>query len=193
MILFLSLILSILIALLRGGTFRALANVSFAYGWIAILAFAIQLAEIYAPLPKTEGFWGRRTLLLIGSYGVLLVVVGLNRRLPGLPFIGAGLALNLTVMLVNGGYMPIAAEALQRAGLAHLALGSEAGSRLLATKDILLPRADTALWFLSDIWVLPPPVGTVFSTGDIFLAIGAFIFFQRTMRPSQRVVVSPDE
>lgn len=186
MILLLSLIISILVALLRRGSFRALAGVSLVHGWIAILAFALQLIEIYAPLPKTEGFWGQRTLLLIGSYGALLVVVGLNYRLPGLPWIGAGLALNLIVMLANGGYMPITPEALQRAGLAHLALGNEAGARLLATKDILLARSDTALWFLSDIWVLPPPVGTAFSTGDIFLAIGAFSFFQRAMRPSPR-------
>lgn len=193
MILYAALILSIAIALLRGGSLKALAQVSFAHGWVAILAFALQLIEIYAPLPKTEGLLGRRTLLLLGSYGALILVVGLNYRLVGLPIIGAGLALNLLVMVVNGGYMPITLEALERAGLSHLALGSEAGSRLLATKDILLARQDTVLWFLSDIWVLPPPIGTVLSIGDILLAVGAFMFFQRMMVPASTGLTTSGE
>jgi len=91
--------------------------------------------------------------------------------------------MNLLVVLANGGFMPVTLEALRRAGLVHLALGLEPGSRLVATKDILLPRQDTRLWILSDIFVIPPPLpfNTIFSLGDFFLALGAFTFFQCAM------------
>jgi len=74
-------------------------------------------------------------------------------------------------------------QALQRAGMANLALGSAPGSRVMATKDIVLPRANTVLWALSDVFVIPPPgpVRTIFSVGDLCLVAGVFILFQRVM------------
>lgn len=185
MILLLALLFSIAISLVRGGRFHHLAQVSFRLGWLAMAAFALQWSIIYAPLPRTEGPFGPRTLLLIASYLLVVVVVMVNRRVAGLPLIGIGLGLNLLVMLANGGFMPVTMEAVERAGLTHLALGTEPGARLSATKDIILPAAATRLWLLSDIFVVPPPLPfrTVFSLGDVFLAAGVFILFQRAMRP----------
>jgi hypothetical protein len=178
-----ALVLSVIVALVRGGKFSRLGGVSFRYGWLALIAFALQIVVIYFPLSMTEGFFGRHTLLLLSSYVLLIVVVGLNRSIPGLPLVGLGLVMNLLVVLANGGFMPVTLEALRRAGLVHLALGLEPGSRLVATKDILLPRQDTRLWILSDIFVIPPPLpfNTIFSLGDFFLALGAFTFFQCAM------------
>lgn len=185
MILLLALIVSILVSLVRGGRFRWLAQVSFRLGWLAILAFALQWSIIYAPLPRTEGLLGPRTLQLMATYVLVAVVVIVNRRVPGLPLIGIGLGLNLLVMLANGGFMPVTMEAVERAGLTHLALGAEPGARLMATKDIILPIEATRLWVLSDIFVIPAalPFSTVFSPGDIFLAAGVFVLFQCAMRP----------
>jgi len=185
MILFVALLLSIAIALVRGGRFSCLAQTPLRYGWVAIAAFAMQWSIIYSPLPRTEGLLGARTLLLIASYLLVVVVVVANRRLPGLSLIGVGLGLNLLVMLANGGFMPVTLEAVERAGLAHLALGTEPGARLSATKDIILPAKDTRLWLLSDIFVLPPPLPfrTVFCLGDLLLSAGVFVLFQRAMRP----------
>ena len=185
MILLLAVVAAVFIALLRGGRFEHLLRVPLRRGWLALVAFALQIVEIYFPLPQSQGFVSWRTFLLLFSYLLLILVVAVNRRLPGLLWIGLGLSLNLAVMLVNGGYMPITPEAVARAGLGHLTLGENPGARLLATKDILLPREATRLWFLSDILVLAPPspLRTVFSVGDVCLALGAFIFFQRTMRP----------
>jgi len=181
MVLLAALILSIAIALARGGRFGRFGDISFRYGWLAILAFGLQALIIYFPLPSSQGFWAPRTVLLMGSYGLLIAVVVINRRLPGLPIIGLGLALNLAVMVANGGFMPVAPEALRRAGLSGLALSSDSGARLKATKDILLGREATSLWILSDVLAVPPPLGTVFSPGDVLLAVGAFILFQQIM------------
>lgn len=182
MILLYAMIAAILLSLVRGGTLRGLAEIPLQHGWIALVAFALQMIILYAPLPKSEGLWGRRTLLLLTTYGAVLVVVGLNHRIPGLRWMGVGLVLNLAVMLANGGFMPITPEALQRAGLTHLALGAEQGSRILATKDILLTRSEVSLWILGDIFIIPPPVGTVVSVGDVLLAMGAFRFFSQATR-----------
>lgn len=182
MILLFAVILSLLIALLRGGRLYQLGSISFCYGWVALLAFALQVLIIYFPLPKTQGFWGVRTLLLLGSYVLLGLVIFANRHLPGLPLLGLGFALNLLVMVVNGGFMPITPQALEKAGLGHLALGNEPGARILNAKDVLLAREETHLWVLSDIFALPPPIKSVFSIGDLLLSIGVFILFQRTMR-----------
>lgn len=195
MILLLALLVSIAVSLVRGGRFRWLAETPLRFGWLAIVAFGLQWSIIYAPLPRTEGPLGPRTLLLIASYLLVVAVVVLNRRLAGLPVIGLGLGLNLLVMLANGGFMPVTMEAVERAGMAHLALGLEAGARLMATKDIILPAEATRLWVLSDIFVVPPPLPfrTVFSLGDLFLAAGVFVLFQRAMRPRADLLAQANE
>ncbi len=193
MILLVTTSLALAIALARGGTFSGLASTRLRYGWLAILLFALQALVIYFPQPARGGVWSPQTLLLVGSHLLVLLVVGLNWRLPGMPLIGIGLALNLLVMVANGGYMPITPEALQRAGLGHLALGDASGSRLTATKDILLAREETRLWVLSDIVVIPAtlPLSSVFSVGDAVLAAGVWWFFQSTMVP-RRAPAGPD-
>jgi len=182
-ILLLGLILALAVALLRGGKLNRLLSVKVRHSWIAPLAWGLQVVVIYFPRPRSGGLLELHTLLVLVSYLLLVLVVALNWRLPGLPLIGLGLALNLLVMVANGGFMPVTYEALQRAGMANLALGSAPGSRVMATKDIVLPRANTVLWALSDVFVIPPPgpVRTIFSVGDLCLVAGVFILFQRVM------------
>ncbi len=186
MILLLACIVALLIALLRGGRLGALGEVRFRAGWLAIIALALQAVVIYMPAHTGTGPWSPGALLLVGSYLPLLAVVWLNRHTPGMLLIGAGLALNLLAIVSNGGYMPITPEALERAGLGHLALAGETGSRIMATKDVLLPREGTALWALSDVLVIPAtlPVSSVFSVGDVVVALGVYWFFQRVMTPA---------
>jgi hypothetical protein len=90
--------------------------------------------------------------------------------------IGAGLAANWIVMAANGGHMPVTYEALVAAGRAHLVESTMPGTLVFGTKDILLPLAETQLWPLSDIFVIPPPfpIPSVFSLGDALLALGMF-------------------
>jgi len=146
-------------------------------------AFALQVVVIYFPLPVSTGLASPRALLLMGSYVLLLFVVGSNYRLPGMALVGVGLAMDLLVMVANGGYMPITPEAVERAGLEHLIQSSASGARLMATKDVLLARDQMHLWILSDVFAIPAswPMSSVFSIGDVALASGVFWFFQRIL------------
>lgn len=195
MILLWAFVTSLIVAILRGGQISRLTIMPLRHGWIALLALAMQVSVIYFPRPRVGSLAEWHTLLLLGSYALLIVAVVLNRHLPGLPVISLGLGLNLLVMLANGGFMPITWEALEKAGLAHLALSAEPGARIMATKDVLLPREQTSLWWLSDVLVIgsPWPIRAVFSPGDMLLAAGAFWLLQRVMRVTRAVPVTREE
>jgi hypothetical protein len=184
MILAAAVLVAVIIGLARGGSLQQLASLPLRWGWVAILAFGLQIYLIYFPEQVSAGLLSPRVGLLILSYSLLIAVVWQNRTLPGLWLIGAGLIANFAVMLLNGGYMPITAEALAQVGHARNALSTEAGARVLATKDIVLPRESTVTWWLSDIFVLPPPfpIPSVFSVGDVLIALGAFWLLQDGMR-----------
>lgn len=98
----------------------------------------------------------------------------INRRQPGMWLIGAGLAMNLLVITLNGGFMPISPETLQAIGVQS---GSwSIGQRLGLSKDLVRPIAETNLWFLSD-WLLSPawfPQKGAFSIGDVCTGVGVF-------------------
>jgi hypothetical protein len=180
-ILLLALAVALLVAFLRGGSLRNLADFRLEWGWLAGLALAIQIGAVY---------WltGDRYLHLQGgalvvSSLLLLPVIWRNRRSPGLALIGLGLALNLVVMVANGGFMPITPEAVARIEHEHLIVQLNGVERMGGSKGIVLPREETALWVLSDIFTIPPPfpVASAFSLGDALVAVGAFIFLQRAM------------
>jgi len=106
---------------------------------------------------------------------LFLAFVWINRRLPGMQVLLVGLLLNLIVMAVNGGWMPISPEVASRVlgdnVQKHVNLGSRFGQ-----KDILLPAQNMHLAFLSDRFLLPAwsPYQVAFSAGDILIAVGAF-------------------
>jgi hypothetical protein len=114
-------------------------------------------------------------------------VIWQNRKLPGLWLLAVGLAANWTVMLLNGGYMPITQEAVSQAGFAHNTLRTADGVHVLFSKDVVLDHDATLAWWLSDIFVLPPPfpIPSVFSAGDVLIALGGFWFLQEYMRRDQ--------
>jgi hypothetical protein len=106
-----------------------------------------------------------------------------NRHLAGVRWIGLGLLLNLGVMVANGGWMPVRPEAIVRVGHTSLAPSLASGTRVYSSKNIVLPLEETRLWFLSDVFVLarPFPVPSVFSIGDVFVALGVFFLIQAAM------------
>jgi len=92
-----------------------------------------------------------------------------------------GLLLNTIAMTVNGGQMPVSADALRAAGLddflRFMQTSSDAVHRLIGP--------DTRLWFLTDVIPLPW-FKKVISPGDAFLLMAVLLFFpeatQRVMR-----------
>ncbi|MEZ4706527.1 MAG: DUF5317 domain-containing protein [Caldilineaceae bacterium] len=119
-------------------------------------------------------------IALVSSQLLLLVFALVNRKQPGFWLLGVGLALNLAVILANGGLMPITPETM-----AQLAPPGEPtdllfppGSRLGTTKDVVLKATDTRLWLLSDIFLFPKgiPLRFAFSLGDALIGVGVLIF-----------------
>ncbi len=174
---------AVIIGLLRGGSLHRLAGLPLRWAWVALVAFGLQVYLIYFPEPVSTGLVSPRVGLLALSYLLLFFVAWQNRALPGIWMIGAGFIANFAVMVLNGGYMPITPEALAQVGHTRNALSSEPGARVLATKDIVLTRDATVAWWLSDLFVLPPPfpIPTVFSIGDVLIAVGMFWLVQSSM------------
>lgn len=92
--------------------------------------------------------------------------------------LGAGLALNLLVIALNGGWMPISPETVAQLASGASPAAWHIGERLGTTKDIVLPVAMMRLWWLSDRFALsvPPPFPwrVAFSLGDVLIGSGAF-------------------
>jgi hypothetical protein len=147
--------------------------------WLILIAFLPQLLAF--GLPWTRGVFPLRFIpgALVGSLILLLAFTLLNGRQPGFAVLGFGLLLNLSVIVMNGGWMPISPETVAYFS-SKTPLGAwQNGGQLGATKDIVLPKADTRLWFLSDRFVTPTwfPLHSAFSLGDVLIAVGVLWFF----------------
>jgi Family of unknown function (DUF5317) len=147
--------------------------------WLVLLAylpqfFAFQYSRTRTTLP-TEWI----PIILIVTQILLLIFTIINWRQAGFWLLGIGLVLNLTVISLNNGWMPISPETV-----AHVAPDAppgswEIGKRLGSTKDKVISTSQTNLPILTDRFVLPGwvPYQVAFSIGDIFIALGAFWFF----------------
>jgi Family of unknown function (DUF5317) len=101
------------------------------------------------------------------SYSLLLTFGLVNVRMPGMLLVVAGLACNMTVIVVNGG-MPASAQTLIDSGQEDvLAFLQDQG----ADKHHLLTD-DDQLTFLADVIALPPPIGQAVSVGDVLMYAG---------------------
>lgn len=182
MFLLLFLVLGFSWGLLRGGNLRHLAHYQLHWSGLALLALLLQFIAFSS--------LGRQWLSFdpaafhIASYVLLAVFAAANLRLPGFALLGVGLLSNLTVIWVNGGYMPTLAQ--------HMAWLGISGEGTL--NNSVLIQQDTPLWWLGDIFLLPLPViGNVFSIGDLLLGVGAVLFAYHAVKPSRRVLANGGE
>ena len=184
MILLDAIVVSVVIGLLRGGRLARLAELRFAHGWLVLAAVALQY-PLVSNLVGNTAIIGVPLAFPMMAVSLLLVLAAVwtNRRLPGVPLIGLGLLLNLAVMACNGGWMPMTPEALTRMGrLWHLTPQGDV-PKVWGAKNVALSRAETRLWWLSDIFVIvaPFPFRAAFSIGDVFVAAGLFWLLQQAL------------
>ena len=180
------LVLAVLVGLLRGGKLARLGSLGIRRGELAMGALLMQLLLMYGPWLDRPSSRGVAVGLMLFSYLLLFVFAWLNRDLPGLKLVGLGLALNFLVISLNGGFMPISPEALARVGYDITDPALSPGSHIGNSKDMVLTREETRLWFLSDIFASPRilPWLFVFSFGDVVTSIGVFVLIQKGMLAS---------
>lgn len=144
--------------------------------WLVLAAVLPQL--LIFQIPFSSGWFSDAWAsgVLIASQLVLLVFIWLNRDKTGVLILGIGLALNLLVITLNGGLMPISPQTAT-ALFPEVPLSAwQIGSRPGWSKNILLPVEDTRLAGLSDCIVLPEwfPWTRALSPGDLFIVLGVF-------------------
>ncbi len=150
-----------------------------ALGLITALAVLQMVTVVYNP---EQNSW--QPVILIASMVIPFPLLLINRHLPGLKLIAAGAALNILVIAVNGG-MPMPID------LYHDLYPNRpqitAQEKPPNSKNIMLRREDTNLWFLGD--VIPTPWFTrwyAISPGDVFIMAGiAYFLFGASKRKEQ--------
>lgn len=153
--------LAVVVGFLAGGSLAPFQRLQIHWWGAALAGLALQGGvPLTSELERSFG-----TVTLLASYGLLLAFAFVNRRLPALWLVIAGLAMNLLVIGVNGG-MPVSASALEVAGARPEGLAGEGTLKhhLMGPDDILTP--------LADVIGIPEPVGAVVSVGDLFLYAG---------------------
>jgi len=145
-------------------------------GWILLIAVLPQLFTFHLPGSSSITSDDIAAIILVSSQVLLLIFVWKNLHLSGFRILSFGLVINLVVIALNGGLMPISPETIHRLSPDAVITTADIGTRLGSSKDILTSVVDTRLWFLSDRFVMPNwiPNRVAFSLGDIFIAIGAF-------------------
>ncbi|MCL5961890.1 MAG: DUF5317 domain-containing protein [Chloroflexi bacterium] len=164
--------------LLRRGKLTNLTQLPIRFGWIIFLALFLQIIAFSPFFEKPLGSFVGPIFVL--SELALLVTVGINIKIDGLELFFIGILLNLAVVVANGGYMPISSEGMILSGRTEEA---EALKSLPHLANSTLLTENSRLPFLSDIIVLPSsvPFANVFSVGDVFLALGAFVAVRQGM------------
>jgi hypothetical protein len=189
MILALAVILGLGLSLVRhrADTTRQIAAMPLRSAWLALVALVFQIPLLRSPFGPTQQFLIPQILFLL-SHVLLLIFVWLNRQLLGMQIVGIGVLLNLLVIVTNGGFMPITPESLLQINPGTTSGVWQAGNHYGYSKDVILARQDTNLWFLSDILVVPPPFPwpVAFSLGDLFIGAGIIVLLSRTYVPNGR-------
>lgn len=144
--------------------------------WLVLAAVIPQL--LVFQISFTAGWFsdGWAAIILICSQLLLLVFIWLNRDKVGIKILGLGLLLNLVVILLNRGLMPMALETVQALFPDVPYSAWQIGSRPGRSKNIILPAGDTRLAWLSDSILLPEwfPWTRALSPGDLLIVLGVF-------------------
>jgi hypothetical protein len=183
-------LLAVAVALMLGGSLDHWSKQRLRWWPLALLAVAIQIPLYSPPLNS----W--RPILAVGAVAgevtMVLILVMLVRNAispvrPALLLASLGVALNLTVIVANGGWMP-RADARAPRELDH-------GSIESTVSNTAPMASDTRLGWLADTIAQPVwlPLSNLVSPGDLLLSFGAAgwaFAVTRRQASSQRSFVS---
>jgi hypothetical protein len=173
-------VVAIPIGLVLGGRIGNLTQVRLRWWGFVVAALAIQVVIFTTVLSVPAQLI---PVLYVASNGLALVWVVRNIRVTGMPLFALGAASNLAAIVANGGRMPVEASLLARARGA--AFEQAVASGRIPTNGTIAD-AHTRLPFLTDRFLLPPPfpVPTVFSVGDLLIAVGVAWLIVAAMQPA---------
>jgi hypothetical protein len=187
MILAYAIIVLVVVAMFFRRDLSALGQISYRGGWICAVGI-IGLFILQAGLVifvSGQSLW--QLIILNLSQVFLIFLFLLNRHVPGAKLFALGIILNVLVMVVNGGWMPVTPEMTH---FVHPARPVIEQARPASSKNIVLPRSETNLWILSDIIpVLLPWRRNAVSIGDLVMVAGVAQFiFQTTDKKRNKLL-----
>lgn len=171
-------VIGLIFAKLAGGKFAKLLLVHFTAPWLIAIAFVVQYASIFF-------FPNILLIAILISYILLFLFSVLNRMIPGFYLVLAGIFMNILVMMVNKGRMPVELEAAKDLSPEDFpALVAGEYGKHIAMSD------QTHLNFLGDIFYLhaPYPHPTIVSLGDIVFSMGMIYFIYKIMIKGKKQV-----
>ena len=170
-------VISIILALIRGGSFRGFADLRLKNGWIFPLLLVVQLI-IFSLQSQIPWIASISEYVFIVVYVIGLYFLWVNRHHAGFMVIFVGVFLNFIVMAANDGRMPVSLEAATILDPYFAQIIQEG----IYAKHQLLTDS-TWFGFLGDIIPItkPYPRDQVISIGDVVMNVGIFIFIQKLM------------
>jgi hypothetical protein len=147
-------------------------------GWLVAVGMIPQLLAFQVPATRGAVPEHLASLALIASQACLLLFAWYNRKQSGFALLFLGTLMNLTVILMNGGWMPLSVPAAARLFGEIPSEEMILGARIGASKDMLLEANNIRLEWLSDRFITPDgfPFRVAFSAGDVLIGSGAFWF-----------------
>ncbi len=172
-----ALIVGIAVGLFRGGSVKKLKTAQIRMPALLILAFLIQVLVSFMLLAGSSFFINQRLIFYALSYGLLFAALFTNLNSKAVWLIVLGSLLNFAVIFLNGGTLPIAVEALEKAGFNNRLELIQAG-RLVQYQ--LTEGSGSWLAFLGKRLTPPAiyPIRQVFSIGDVLISLGVFLWIQ---------------
>lgn len=167
------------IAVLRGGRLVNLGDIELRAWWLLFLALGLQFGTRFLPDDEWSGWVGVAMVLV--SFGLLMIMVLLNRSKPGMWIAGLGVLMNFIVIALNGG-MPVLAEAAEVASGFAVTHPDLSGT----FKHVALDEGSRLTFFADVIPLRLGGIGEVISLGDIFLALGLGVFLEHELRRPRR-------
>jgi hypothetical protein len=167
--------LGIVVGLLLGGSVGRLAQLHFRLLPLALAGLLTQIVLFSDPVAAAVTDAVGRLVYTLSTTAVFVAVLA-NLRIPGIPVVAIGAALNLVAIVANGGIMPADPIAVATAGLVY---GDTFSNSAVISDPVIAP--------LTDIFAVPAglPFANVFSFGDVIIAIGLAWTVAAAMRRSR--------
>ena len=165
-------LLALVLGKFLGGRLGRLAETPIAGKQLVFAAIGLQMIAFpWNFLPWTTPSGPARALWIV-SFALLISMLVMNRALPGVAIVAAGLTCNIVAVLANNGLMPVRPSALLEAGTQYHVHNNS------------IQVVDPNLGLLIDRWAAPQwlPMGNVFSVGDVLIAIGIVVAIVSAMQ-----------